>query len=142
MKKQFLKKRNRSNNSKNLQHFKKNKKFGIKYSNNPQVNEDIMFTGDGAEYPSSNADNETTKLGKYWEGQNLIEPKNTFGTLGIFESDQNIFSIVDEKLHILDINDLSIKKVIKQVINIFSHLIHYRMTKQLYHTPLTLLKTR
>jgi hypothetical protein len=102
--KDYLRKRNRSNN-----HYNKNKNgqkpFSIEFSQ-PNIDEN--------ETPAQS--NDIIKIGKHWEGINKIEPKNTSGKIYFYEKENVFLSIVENTLRIFDMIDLKLLKTIKQVI--------------------------
>src|SRR5690242_1647801 len=83
----------------NRKSFKGNGKFKVNYTK--EQNYEVEETA-----PEEQS-KELVKIGKYWEGVNLIEPKNTKEKI-IFQESLGVFiSIVDDCLKVFDINDLS-----------------------------------
>jgi hypothetical protein len=100
-KKDYLKKKT------NRKNFKGKGEFKLNYTQNEE------FVEEGIPEEQSK---ELVKIGKHWEGVNLIEPKNTKEKIIVIESLSCFISIVDDCLKVFDINDLSLKKTIKQVL--------------------------
>jgi U3 small nucleolar RNA-associated protein 13 len=102
----YLKKRKR-NQSK---HTKKNN-FSVKIKKQEKNYEEIQFlpTEDISVIPE-----EFLKIGKFWQGSCLIEPKNTSGKLVFIEEDNLILSQVENELHIINQTDLNLIKKISQ----------------------------
>jgi hypothetical protein len=101
------KKRSRGN-------FKKNfggKKFKVSFKQEEPV-EDITNI---IEERDEGISKDLVKIGKYWEGMNLIEPKVTKDKIVVLEQLGCFIAIVDDMLKIFDLNDLSLKRSIKQV---------------------------
>jgi len=126
---EYLRKRNRSKSKTkfNNQFGKKNvkesfnnfnkKNFSIKYSKKSDQGRVSEYIGNQNTSDDLISEN-LIKIGKFWESKNLIEPKNTLGTLQFIENYNNTnenytISIVGDSLHILYTKDFSIKKVIK-----------------------------
>ena len=124
---EYLRKRNRSTNKskQNSQWSKKNfdksykntgnKNFAIKFSKKSRDNDYTLNQNSAEDCVSDNL----IKIGKFWESKNLIEPKNTQGTLHFIENynntDENYtLSIVGDSLHILNTSEFTIKNIIKQ----------------------------
>lgn len=116
----YLKKRNRGG-TKNQGMKKDGKNFSVKYNKDEapaneefeNMNEEIQFIPDNEDKKIMNE--ELVKIGKFWEGKNLIEPKNTTGKFAFNLKDKTLLSQVENSIHILDIENLSTIKIIKQV---------------------------
>jgi hypothetical protein len=108
---------------------KKTNRSNFKRNNNNKEKFKVRFREQETEYTEENINYEKqeeeqglskdiVKVGKYWEGKNLIEPKNTKDKITILENENLLISIVEDSLKIFDLNDLSLKTTIKQVYKI------------------------
>lgn len=102
----FLKKRNRSNKKFSKHSSNDGNQYKIEINKNTEE-ENINENENVNTIEKTQTNQELVKIGKYWNGSVLIEPKNTSGKITFDENKGVFFSIVGEGLRIFEIENLS-----------------------------------
>jgi U3 small nucleolar RNA-associated protein 13 len=105
----FIQRKKKPNKNKHIS----DKEFNIKYQKtNKEEDMNVEFQKEKNDTMDNSV--EQLKVGKDWKSEEILEMKNTTGTILINEDKGIMFSIVEDSLRILDINTLKTLKIIRQ----------------------------